>query len=251
MSTTLTEASPGVVLIKGRKLEFPIEVRRACSWAAQWFVPAERAQELIAHTGLEVAEAMPGKSLLALAFVRYDESDLDAYNELAVSVLVRPHDVEPATSARKAAEFARRRVRAYIHHLPVTQAFTLEAGRKIWGYPKTLAEIRIEHNRGASRCVMNVDGVHALTVSVRDKGPLRLPDPAMPTYTYMDGVLRLTSWRIKRTTVYGRLGNASVVLGEGPIAEDLRALGLPKRAFMTAHVPEVKARFGAPEVLAR
>ena len=36
---------------------------------------------------------------------------------------------------------------AYVHHLPVDQAFTLEAGRTIWGYPKGMADFTIRPGR--------------------------------------------------------------------------------------------------------
>ena len=36
---------------------------------------------------------------------------------------------------------------AFIHHLPVDQAFTLEAGTTIWGYPKVMADFTIRDGR--------------------------------------------------------------------------------------------------------
>ncbi len=32
---------------------------------------------------------------------------------------------------------------AFIHHLPVDQSFTLEAGRTIWGFPKIMADFTV------------------------------------------------------------------------------------------------------------
>ena len=36
---------------------------------------------------------------------------------------------------------------AFIHHLPVNQAFTLEAGRTIWGFPKIMADFRVTEGK--------------------------------------------------------------------------------------------------------
>ena len=36
---------------------------------------------------------------------------------------------------------------AFIHHMPVDQAFTLEAGTKIWGYPKVMADFNVREGR--------------------------------------------------------------------------------------------------------
>ena len=35
---------------------------------------------------------MPGRALVALAVCRYNDTDLDAYHEVAVSFVVRRHD---------------------------------------------------------------------------------------------------------------------------------------------------------------
>ena len=46
-----------------------------------------------------------------------------------------------------------------------------------------------------------------------------------------------------------RLGGAELTLGSGRIAEELRSLGLPKRALMSTWMERMRARFEAPEKL--
>lgn len=203
---------------------------------------------MIAHTGLEVAAPFPGRAIVGLAFVRYEDTDLDAYNELAVSVLVRPHDARPSSARAKALEVLGNRARVYIHHLPVNQTFTLEAGRRIWGYPKFMADIEIAEGPGVASCTLGQGGRRILTLTVREGGALRLPTPSLPTYSFLDGVLRLTPWEL-RGPVKGRIGGASLALGDHPLADELRTLGLPKRALLTSTMPQMKARFGPPEVV--
>jgi hypothetical protein len=48
-----------------------------------------------------------------------------------------------------------------------------------------------------------------------------------------------------------RLGGATVRLGDHPMADDLRSLGLPRRALMTTSVGLMSATFGEPEVVDR
>lgn len=235
--------------IQGRSVTLPVEIRVARSWAATFTVDAKAAQVLIAHTGLEVAQMRPGKAIASLAAVRYEDGDLDRYNEVAVAFVVRRHDAPETTSARKAIEVARNRTGVYIHHLPVDQGFTLEAGRTIWGYPKFLADIDIVERPDAARITLRHDGAHVLTLTVRRGIKVWFGLPNLPTYTFMDGVLRRTAWETFPEGTRARVGGAALELGTHPIADELRSIGLPHRAVMTTTVPNVRARFGAAEVV--
>jgi hypothetical protein len=235
--------------IQGRDLDLPIEVRDASQWAAQFLVPADAAQDVVAPTGLEVATPFPGRSMLSLAFVQYRDTDLDAYHEVAVSFVVRPHDAPPAAPWERVREFWSGQVGAYIHQLPVDQEFTLEAGRTIWGFPKFLASIDITTVGRRTVCALWHDGQHVFTLDVRRGGPVRLPQQAPPSYSFVDGVLRRTEWRAEGTDRGAVPGGAEIELGEHPIAKELSTLGLPRRALMTASVGHLRASFDGPEVI--
>ena len=219
--------------IQGQMVALPVHVRNADSWAAQFVVRADAAQQIVDPTGLAVAE-FAGRTIVNIAFVRYLDSDLDTYNELAVAFLVRQHDTEaPAV---------------YIHQLPVTQSFTLEAGQRIWGYPKFLADIEITEHRHHVTCSLAQEGVYVLTLDLHEGGPIRMPMRDMPTYSLRDDVLRRTPWE-QEAKIRARLSGASLELGSHPIADELRSLGLPKRALMTTTMRGMRATFGAAEVV--
>lgn len=237
--------------ILGRAVAMPVEVRRARNWVANYIVDAGAARRLVAQTGLEVAEPRPGKGLVIVGVVEYNDTDLGAYHEFMVSVIVRRHDARPATARERSAEVRKSRVGVYIHHLPVDDRFSMEAGRGIWGYPKTLAEFAMRKEGRSTEWTLRQDGT--LVVAMRFR-PAWFPIPrraAPPTYTLRDGVLRMTPWESRPRGMRGRPGGLAMTLGEGPIADDLRALGLPKRPLLTLHVAEMRARFFAPQVIAR
>jgi hypothetical protein len=168
---------------------------------------------------------------------------------VAVSYLVRHPHSPPAGVGAQAAELLRRRSAVYIHHLPVDQPFTLAAGRQIWGYPKTLAAIDIDTDATSVAIRLEDDGRHVLTLQMRTGGPIRQPAPALDTYTFCDGVLRRTTWRTEQSGTGGRLGGARITLGSHPIADELRALGLGRRALMCQSARQVHASFDAPSVV--
>ena len=236
--------------IDGRAVSMPVEVRRARNWVANYIVDADAARRLIAPTGLEVAEPRPGRGLVTVGVVEYDDTDLGAYHEFMVSVIVRRHDAGPATQRQRSAEVRRGRVGVYIHRLPVDDRFSLNAGRGIWGYPKTMAEFTMRNDGRSTEWTMRQDGTFVIAMRFR---PGWFPIPrqaAPPTYTLMEGVLRMTPWQARPRGIRGRLRGVEMTLGEGPIADELRALGLPKKALLSLRVAEMRARFFAPQVVA-
>ena len=183
---------------------------------------------------MHIARIPPfGRAVLTLAFVRYEDGDLDAYNEFGVMFFVR------GPKGRG----------VYVHHLPVNQEFTLAAGRELWGFPKFLADITIDEKPDRATCTVRHEGRDVIEITSAP-GLFPLPQPALRTYTYLDGALRATSWRMKGLA-RAFLGGTQVQLGSHPIADELRALGLPRKARMTSAVKRFRAQFDPAQVLTR
>jgi hypothetical protein len=243
--------------VLGRTVTLPVEVRRAAQWGVQYLVPAAAAQRIVSPTGLEVTGPIPGRALLALAVCRYDDTDLDPYHEVAVSFLVRPHDApEPGSAAQRARELVAGSVGVYIHRLPVDQEFTCVAGRDIWGFPKWVASIEIDEPAGVgprpgsgTLVRLHDDGGHILSLAIAAGGRLRLPSQAPPSYSFADGTLRCTKWTTSSEGTAGRVGGATLVLGDHPMADELRTLGLPRRALFSSSAAQMTASFGGAEVV--
>ena len=252
-----THGEPTSYEVLGRTVGLPVEVRAAAQWTVQYLVPLAAAQRLVDPTGLEATGPLPGRALVALAVCRYDDTDLDSYHEVALSVVVRPHDAsQPASMVQRLREFGQGAIGAYIHRLPVDQEFTCAAGRDVWGFPKWITTIDIDEPRssdprsGSSTTVRLVDdGTHVLTLAMSSNGPVRLPAHAAPSYSFRDGVLRRTEWTTASEGVSGRFGGTTIVLGDHPMADELRSLSLPKRALMTSHAVRMQATFQAAQVV--
>ena len=225
--------------IQGRTVSIPVEIRRARSWFANFAVPYEAARNLVVYSGLEPAMPLPGRAFCSLAFVDYDDGDLDPYHELAVAILV----TEPGTSGRKPAG-------ALIHQLPVDQSFTCEAGREMWGFPKFIADIDIRAGaRGAGACTLVHDGERVLTLQVGRSIPIPSRGTALDAFSYRDDVLRRTRWSLHADSSRMRFGGARLELGDHPIARELRTLGLPRRALMSGSLHDVRMEFAAAETV--
>lgn len=234
--------------VEGERVTLPVEVRSAAMVAATFLVDGDAAQRMIDHTGLDAVRTRRGQATVSLSAVQYADNDLGPYNEIAVAVVVRPHDL-PA-GAKPPSAFGGE-VTTYIHRLPVNQAFTRAAGRGIWGFPKWITDITYRREGPVTHAVLVDDGELVLGLRVR-RGPIPLParDLHMSCYSYNDGVLRRTPWVTRNRAMRGGIGGTTLTLGSvHPMALELRALGLPGRAVFAMTTSVLTATFGAPEIV--
>ncbi|GLW05386.1 hypothetical protein Misp01_05160 [Microtetraspora sp. NBRC 13810] len=237
-------------VIQGRTVSTPVQVRDAAFGGAAYLVRADAARAVMAYSGLDVTEVLPGKALCALVFVKYADSDLDAYHEFGMGFLMRPPGAARAPGRRGLpallSDIRRVGAGAFVHWLPVDQDFTLEAGRTIWGFPKELAEIDLRLRSPFKRCILRKDGRLVLDLLLRPGIPLPARGALAPldAFTQRDGVTRRTSWSVSPRGVRVRPGGALIRLGNHPIAKELSELGLPKHALLTVTVAHAAMSFG-------
>jgi hypothetical protein len=238
---------PERYVFEGREVTMPVVVRDASSVAATWLVDAAAARRLLPGAELDVLEPLPGRALLSLACIDYVDNDLGDYDEVSIALFVRERGAAAGIPYLGAiADFLRSRAATYILHLPVNQTFTRAAGAGIWGFPKTVEEIDFRDDGDRRVCRLVMDGRDVLTLTAVRGGARTLPDAAMTTYSYIDGRLHRTTFVAGAHHVGIRLGGADVVLGDHPIAGQLRSLGLPRRPLMTVWMGHQHGRFEAP-----
>src|SRR6476660_5978622 len=237
----MTETIGGRHTIAGTVLTMPVRVRTAHQHTAMFVVDADAAQRRIDYSGLNVCRFLSNRALVVLTLMRYEDSDLGQYYEYATNVMVNP----PGSNATGLG--ALQSAGAFCHHMPVDQAFTLEAGRTIWGYPKVMADFTVRDARQFGFDV-TIDGQFAVGMDFRPG----LPVPSVftsktqvhPTYSYLDGVIRETAGEMKLSGVRYRPGGVTVRLGAHPYAKQLASLGFPKRAMISSSADNVEMTFG-------
>ena len=103
------------------------------------------------------------------------------------------------------------------------QAFTLEAGRTIWGYPKVMADFTIRDGREFGFDV-SIDGQLAVGMEFRPGLPIpsaltSRTSRCTPPTRYRDGVMRETLGEISLTGVRYRLGGVRRVSRGSPLCQ--------------------------------
>ncbi|MFC5995704.1 acetoacetate decarboxylase family protein [Pseudonocardia hispaniensis] len=207
--------------VQGRRVTFPVRIADAALAGAVYLVRTESARYLVRETGLELV-SFAGRTPLFLLLVDYKINDLGDYDEVGVALLARHH----------------RRTGLFLTQLPVTQSFTMEAGRALWGLPKWLARAELDIVGRHAECHLAEDDRHVLTASLSTL-PGRLPltvRAGLTTLAPRHSSVLASSLRVRARGV--RLGFAGrVVLGrDHQMADELRALGLPRRPVCTVIV---------------
>ena len=140
------------------------------------------------------------------------------------------------------------RMGTLIRQLPVNQAFTLEAGRSIWGFPKFMTRSTITVSpRGATiGRLADEDGDPILALRLaRGWVPVPARTTELDTWSWSDGVLRRTPFTLRTSGTRARPGGATLqITGSHPMADDLRSLALG-HAVSTMHVGRLSATFHA------
>ncbi|MEV0947551.1 acetoacetate decarboxylase family protein [Rhodococcus sp. NPDC049939] len=233
-------------LVLGKQVDTPVEIRRASAFMAMYSVPSSVAQDLIGSTGLEILQFRPGRGVCVLIFIDYVDGDLGPYNEFGVVFLVRDHRADSASVPQDLRALAQGKTGALIHHLPVDGEFTMAAGRGIWGFPKILAQFDVEHSSSVERASVSQGNRLIAQLSVKRGIPVPASSTgtALAAYSHLDDVTRVTTWQMNPSGVRSRPGGADLKLGTHPIADELRSLGLPRRALITSSIPDLPMTFG-------
>jgi hypothetical protein len=234
----------GTHLVLGKEVVLPVQVRTATAFMAMYSVPTAPAQALIADSGLEILQYRPGHGLCTLVFVDYVDGDLGPYNEFGVCFLVRDHSRRGGTVLQDLRELGSGGAGALIHRLPVDGDFTLAAGRGIWGFPKILADFDADHHSTTKRASVSEDGRLIAELAVAPGVPIPGAGASVAAYSFLDGTLRRTGWDMNPAGMRTRIGGATLRLGTHPIADELRSLGLPRRALVSSSIENLAMTFG-------
>jgi hypothetical protein len=233
-------------VIQGREVRLPVVVRDATAAVAYYVVSAPAVQRLIEGTGLRVASVLPGRTLCTIGTMQYRDNDLGPYRELAVTFFVREAGERSLPFVGTAIGLLRGGLGAYIQQLPVDSEFSRDAGREIWGFPKITGEIAISRDEDEETTALTVEGRHVLRHSVRiAAGARSFVNRRQISYARRDGIVYRTASVMSGAGVGGGRGGGRLELGEHPIADELRSIGLPKAALFSTTIAKMTGTFEA------
>ena len=241
--------------ILGSEVTMPVQIRAARCFVAGYTADAQAVRRAIAARGdvpLQPLEVRSGRAVCMLVFVEYLDGDLGPYHEFGVCFLIDDPAAPAASRLSALRSLGRGDAHALIHQLPVDGEFTLAAGRGIWGFPKIMADFEVDHDSAVKHGRVSADGRMIADLTVRPGIPMpsSASEAVLQSYSQLDGVTRRTPWRLESTSgTRTRLGGAALRLGTHPIADQLRALGLSRRALTSSSVADLAMTFDPAVVL--
>ena len=253
-----TEAGGRRFRIEGVDLGYPTLFRDGASAAGLFVVDARVAQRSIEASGFEIAEIAPGRAILAFTCVHYTDSDCGVYDETAQAFFVRRQGPRrgglgsvPGIGRYLSSwhELLTGSVATHTWRLQVTTRLSQECGLQMWGFPKELGQIDFRQEGGRARCALRMDDRLVFDFDMKAGGS-RTPAPITSTvYSIYEGgqhASQLT--QAYRDSSY-RPGGARIALGDHPVADELRALGLPKRPLLATWNGHLSFSMSAPQKL--
>ena len=140
---------------------------------------------------------------------------------------------------------------SYSWKMPVNQSFTRDAGATIWGFPKTIETIDFDYSReGRFGGRLEMDGKLVFEIDMPRGGDKTQPAAPAVGYSYIEGVPHRTAFTQQTSELGAARGTTvEISLGDHPISDDLRSLGLPKKPLMATWAGKMVMQFGMPEKL--
>jgi hypothetical protein len=202
--------------VQGRTITFPMEVEELRAATVLYSVPAAAAAALLPGDAFEIVEVAPGTAQLVVAACDYVRNPWGDYDELNLGFLVRPAGAPPEV------------IGSFVYRMPVNQPFTCEAGNRVMGFPKTVEDLTVAYTDTTASFRLAMGGHHVLTLTVPRAAPTGEPERVAATsYSYLDGVPYGTDLSMDMGTGVIDPADVQLELGDGPVADELRSLGLP------------------------
>lgn len=220
--------------IDGVSIDFPMVVEDMRQLTLTYTVPIEPARALLPGDAFEVLEMAPGQAMFLVALVDYVTNPWGDYNEINLGLLAHPVG-QPE------------RAGAFVYRMPVDQQFTMTAGNTVLGLPKTVEDLTIDYVGDRVSVRLGTSEAEEMSVSF----PRVLTDDAPTstetvTFSYLDGVATELPLTIEMGAAAIDPEQVVMTLGVGPVADELRSLGLPCAPDMAVYGEGLAGTFLAP-----
>ncbi len=206
----------------------------------------EKVQDLIPTKKLKLMEPSPGVTMVILAAMQHRNVEgVASYNEAAVLFPVE-FEQEKVVSEQTVNFPNVKCFDLYFHHLPVTTKEACDLGAEVWGFPKFVADIDIDDSGETNGCKLSSNGKDIFTLEVK-----KIEAGAVPInfscYTIKDDQLIKTF--VPTQGEFASSQNSEdikCVLGDHPIAEELKSIGISDKAVEYYYASKVQGLLFPP-----
>jgi hypothetical protein len=223
-----------------RTINVPLFYYDITAIGVAFLTPLDKIRELLPSPRMYPLRVTPWHGLTTINAYAYRDCDLGPYNEVAIGFPVTINKAAPVFSGllRKLPGIPK----VYVHRLPVTTEIARDAGVEFANYPKFLAGIVFESKDGSLACHLAENQHRILTLTVNELSVKPVARSYLHSVTFRDGrILRLELILGERHQgVSRKSAHARLELGDHPIAQELRDLGLGRMLFCQ-YTPQYQA----------
>jgi len=187
-----------------------------------------KVKELLPLPQMNPIELLPGKCLVAFTAFEYRKTDIDSYNEFAIAFLVT-FDKPQIPFLTSALQMYKRRMTAYIWHLPVTTEIARVGGVEFYGYPKFIADIEFEKETDQLTCHLSENGNKILALRGKVLPVTRGKNSKIITYSNIEDIPIATNIYFNQLEFAESRDKQAAALEIGSdhsICEELQKIGL-------------------------
>ena len=203
------------------KADLPIVYRKCSAFFAAFPYPMSAIRPLLPHPMIAPVALGLGKGALVVAVFDYEETSIGPYREVGIGFQCRLRRSGPLPLVPLLAERFFEDVGPWVQFLPVTTPIADELGRANWGFPKFVADIRIERSDDRVTCEVAEKGETMLRVEIERPGRSRATALPLRLYSALDEELLFTELHIDAVGAIKRLGcRAQLDLFDHPRVRD-------------------------------
>lgn len=218
----------------------------------------KKLKKMLPDRRMKPARIAPGVGVITITCFEYRDTDIDAYNELAIGVPLNEPFFRSNFPGRAMIDAVRRnQFDVWVHHLPVTTEIARAGGVEFYNYPKFIAGIDFSQTDKQRSCALTEEGEKILTLHApRIKGK-RDQQLQLFSHLYQNLEPQTSEFKIRAHQLgYSiRPGAAKLELGsKHPIAHELAEALLSTRSIAAAYSPRIEGilygpHHGTPQVL--
>jgi hypothetical protein len=221
--------------------DLPILYKRDDFMGLYYTADANRVKSILPTPRLHPITLPNGRAIVAIAAYNYQETSIGTYGEV-VSGIPCVHGMKPLPFTGVLPVLMESRYPGFgvlVHHLPVTKIVARDAGRKIWGYTKFIANMHFELTPEHLECRMHEDDQHILSFRVIRRGIYSVDTKPIITYSVKDRQLIKTIIPQKGTKrICLKTDGCFLKLGDHPVSKSLETLDLSEKPLMSIYYPE-------------
>ncbi len=223
----------------GNKAKLPVFYYDNTTINAIYTASSSKVRPLLGHPDMRLVELYPGRCMVVFTAFEYRRSDIDPYNEVAISFPIA-FGTRTIPGLTAVLQMLKRSVSAFVWQLPVTTEIARYGGVELYGYPKFIADIDFVRDNATIRCDLAEGGEKILSLEGKVLPTHRGNVVRFVSYSVLDGIPLVANICQNPIEIAQTRDKSAARLELGtshPIAETLRGVGLSRSPIAYVYSP--------------